>query len=134
MTFALQIISSNIDSSLFVCVCSTQSKGILVNVLSIDMFCVYVLIFLSIFIFKSSIENLENSLILNLQVVETYLSPGWNYRIYIGILLIPVTLTCLVRYNIFKKYCLIGTPVVFWFSLYLNYMLCMGVSCKCFLT
>eukprot|EP00088_Acartia_fossae_P007143 TRINITY_DN13325_c0_g1_i1.p1 TRINITY_DN13325_c0_g1~~TRINITY_DN13325_c0_g1_i1.p1 ORF type:complete len:518 (-),score=24.62 TRINITY_DN13325_c0_g1_i1:787-2340(-) len=32
-----------------------------------------------------------------LPVVETYLSPGWNYRIYIGILLIPVTLTCLVR-------------------------------------
>jgi len=30
-------------------------------------------------------------------VVETYLCPGWNYRIYIGILLIPVTLTCLVR-------------------------------------
>lgn len=30
-------------------------------------------------------------------VVETYLAPGWNYRIYIGLLLIPVTLTCLVR-------------------------------------
>jgi len=32
-----------------------------------------------------------------LPVVENYLSPGWNYRIYIAILLIPVTLTCMVR-------------------------------------
>ncbi|XP_023344937.1 proton-coupled amino acid transporter 1 isoform X1 [Eurytemora carolleeae] len=32
-----------------------------------------------------------------LPIVETYLSPGWNYRIYIAILLIPVILTCCVR-------------------------------------
>jgi len=32
-----------------------------------------------------------------LPIVETYLSPGWNYRIYIAILLVPVILTCLVR-------------------------------------
>merc|ERR1719193_2592067 len=32
-----------------------------------------------------------------LPIVESHLAPGWNYRIYIAILLVPVTLTCCVR-------------------------------------
>merc|ERR550519_1664056 len=32
-----------------------------------------------------------------LPIVEAYLAPGWNYRIYIGILILPVILVCSIK-------------------------------------
>lgn len=31
------------------------------------------------------------------QIIETHFAPGWNYRVYIAILLIPVILICSIR-------------------------------------
>ena len=36
----------------------------------------------------------KNILKLSLKIVESHLAPGWNYRIYIGLLIIPVLAIC----------------------------------------
>ena len=47
--------------------------------------------------------NILNN-IFALKIVESHLAPGWNYRIYIGLLIIPVLAICRSLSQILIKY------------------------------
>ena len=47
--------------------------------------------------------NILNN-IFALKIVESHLAPGWNYRIYIGLLIIPVLAICRSLCQILIKY------------------------------
>ena len=44
-----------------------------------------------------SLDKIKNISMIQSQIVEAYLAPGWNYRIYIGILILPVILVCSIK-------------------------------------